>query len=276
MTPDGLGRRVLLFAVLAYGISWTLWLLAPLPDGEPGATGTLDALATFGPAVAALLLSRRGWRSAPAAGRFARVLIPLLALGVSILVLAPQWQSTTTPFAASLLIVLTLLPAALAWLATSVDVGWRDLLGSLSAPRSPGWTYVVALAAVPVLSAIGTVVVAALGGQVGGPAQIVVAGAQGIVLVFAATLLYGGPLGEEIGWRGWAVPALQQRFSPLLTSLFVGLLWGIWHLPLHLRGVSTRRWEQASAGSRCACPAAACWPSSSRGCTTDRGAVCSS
>ena len=29
----------------------------------------------------------------------------------------------------------------------------------------------------------------------------------------------------------------RRRFSPLLTSLFVGLLWGFWHLPLHLRGV---------------------------------------
>jgi membrane protease YdiL (CAAX protease family) len=237
--PDRLGRRFALFAALAYGISWTLWFLAPLLAAEPGATATMDALATFGPALAALVLMRDGRRAAcaPATGRARRMLPPLLALGVGILVLGPRWAATTTVLGATLLIGLTLLPAALIWLSTSRDRGLRELLGTLSAPRSPWWTYVAALAAFPVLSALGSVVVTAFGGSIGASAQIVSDGAASIALVFFATLLYGGPLGEEVGWRGWAVPALQRRFSPLLTSLFVGLLWGLWHIPLHLRGV---------------------------------------
>jgi uncharacterized protein len=49
--------------------------------------------------------------------------------------------------------------------------------------------------------------------------------------------LYGGPLNEEPGWRGFALPRLQQRHSPLVASLFVGAVWGLWHLPLHLMGI---------------------------------------
>jgi membrane protease YdiL (CAAX protease family) len=56
-------------------------------------------------------------------------------------------------------------------------------------------------------------------------------------MVFAVTVLFGGPLGEEIGWRGWLLPTMQSRLSPLLSSLIVGLVWGAWHIPLHLRGV---------------------------------------
>jgi membrane protease YdiL (CAAX protease family) len=38
-------------------------------------------------------------------------------------------------------------------------------------------------------------------------------------------------VGEEIGWRGHALPALIGRHSPLRASLVVGLLWALWHLP---------------------------------------------
>lgn len=40
-----------------------------------------------------------------------------------------------------------------------------------------------------------------------------------------------GPLGEELGWRGFALPRLLKRWNPLTASLILGLIWGVWHLP---------------------------------------------
>jgi hypothetical protein len=44
-------------------------------------------------------------------------------------------------------------------------------------------------------------------------------------------LLVTGPLGEELGWRGYALPRLLKQFSPLIASLILGAIWGVWHLP---------------------------------------------
>jgi membrane protease YdiL (CAAX protease family) len=45
-------------------------------------------------------------------------------------------------------------------------------------------------------------------------------------------LIVGGPLGEEVGWRGCLLPRLQARFGPLLASGGVAVVWLLWHLPL--------------------------------------------
>lgn len=42
----------------------------------------------------------------------------------------------------------------------------------------------------------------------------------------------GGPLGEEFGWRGYALPALVDRLNWRIASLLVGVIWSVWHLPL--------------------------------------------
>lgn len=50
-----------------------------------------------------------------------------------------------------------------------------------------------------------------------------------------ATLLagiYAGPLGEELGWRGFLLPELQKRFSQLNSAIVIGVIWFLWHVPL--------------------------------------------
>jgi len=49
-----------------------------------------------------------------------------------------------------------------------------------------------------------------------------------VIMLLIATL------GEEIGWRGVALPSLQQKNSALKSSVILGLLWGIWHIPFWL------------------------------------------
>jgi membrane protease YdiL (CAAX protease family) len=52
----------------------------------------------------------------------------------------------------------------------------------------------------------------------------------GVLGVFALIILVGA-VGEEVGWRGFALPQLQRRFSPLVATAILAPLWWAWHLP---------------------------------------------
>jgi membrane protease YdiL (CAAX protease family) len=53
-----------------------------------------------------------------------------------------------------------------------------------------------------------------------------------LLVLFVYVFFLGGPLGEEPGWRGFALPRLQRMHGPLVGSLILGPLWTFWHLPL--------------------------------------------
>jgi len=52
-----------------------------------------------------------------------------------------------------------------------------------------------------------------------------------LYLVLVVLMPWNGPVGEEFGWRGHALPKLQHKYGPLIASLVIGTVWGIWHLP---------------------------------------------
>lgn len=68
----------------------------------------------------------------------------------------------------------------------------------------------------------------------GNPAPEFEALAQPIALPFALVVIFfnNGPLQEEFGWRGYAFEHLRRKYDALTAAIIVGLIWGLWHLPL--------------------------------------------
>jgi uncharacterized protein len=69
-----------------------------------------------------------------------------------------------------------------------------------------------------------------------------------VALVLAAIK---GPM-EEFGWRGLALPLLQQKLAPIWAALTLGVVWGIWHLPAFLlNGTQQSEWSFSAFFAGC-------------------------
>ncbi|HSB01759.1 MAG TPA: type II CAAX endopeptidase family protein [Anaerolineales bacterium] len=55
-----------------------------------------------------------------------------------------------------------------------------------------------------------------------------------LVLILPFLVFEAVANGEEIGWRGYVLPRLQAKHSAFVSSLIVGVIWGVWHFPKFL------------------------------------------
>lgn len=53
-----------------------------------------------------------------------------------------------------------------------------------------------------------------------------------VPIIFLYILIFMGPLGEEAGWRGFALKRMLRNASPMKSAIFLGSIWSFWHLPL--------------------------------------------
>jgi membrane protease YdiL (CAAX protease family) len=108
--------------------------------------------------------------------------------------------------------------------------GLRSLLGRVVHWREAPIWYAVAILGPLVLTLAAIALHVALGGQPPSPRLLV--GALPTLLIIVVYMMITVALGEEVGWRGYALPALQARYSALVASLILGVLWALWHLPV--------------------------------------------
>ena len=133
-------------------------------------------------------------------------------------------------------VVMVFIPALMAISLTALSegkAGVRSLLGKLAQWRiSLKWVFIALALALLIrltmsLIALGLGMISTIQLRPGGPAQYVILAV--IFFVFA--------IPEELGWRGYALPKLIERYSPLIAGLIVGVLWGSLHLALLLPGM---------------------------------------
>ena len=157
------------FVIVAYGFSWGLWWLMV------SLTGHINWLGSFGPSLAAILLTAIG------KGR----------------------------------------------------TGLKSLLAPIGHWRfGPGWYFFVLIGCV-LLFLLGLWVFNLFGGVFDLSGNEVLNQLVQIPLFYLIILIIGGPLGEEVGWRGYILPELLKSRNGLISSAILFVIWFAWHLPLY-------------------------------------------
>jgi uncharacterized protein len=132
---------------------------------------------------------------------------------------------------------LALGPLVAALIVLAITEGWAGLrdLGSRMIRWRVGWIWYAVAIGLPLGVHLLTVALN-VGLGAGDPSLAQFSPLSGIIVVFALRLVspLDVPVGEEPGWRGFALPRLQADRSPLLATLILGVLVAIWHAPLLL------------------------------------------
>jgi uncharacterized protein len=129
--------------------------------------------------------------------------------------------------------VSTWAPAVAALLAAALTGGRAAVgeLGSRLVRWRVGWRWYVVVIVGPAAFSLTVAVVYALLGGSWAAAWRFGGGLLGLVPLFLVLALTDG-LGEELAWRGFALPRLLSQHGAIAASLILGVLWALWHLPL--------------------------------------------
>ena len=115
---------------------------------------------------------------------------------------------------------------------TQGRAGLRKLASRMIRWRVRWYWYVVAIGLPLGVVLVTAVLNVALGAEV--PSLIQFGSVTTALMVFAVRLINpgDGALGEEPGWRGFALPGLQSTLSPLVSTLILAVLVTVWHVPI--------------------------------------------
>jgi membrane protease YdiL (CAAX protease family) len=235
-------NQLVTFFVLTFLFSWSIYVLAALSEfGNQTVLSRLLLIAAFGPSLSAILVSTviTARTVAPLSERRAVLFILVIAFAIAVEWLDHVWwrHQIDVHLIIADAILVTLAALVISSIYSSRQ-GVRDMIAPITRWRVGIMWYPIALGLWLLIVLAGNAIAQSLNMTIplspawpDHPIRLVIA--ESFIWYF----LFGGPLNEEPGWRGFAMPRLQRQFCPLAASLILGTLWGLWHVPLHLMGV---------------------------------------
>jgi uncharacterized protein len=218
------------FFVIAFLISWSAWF-----SGALVASSLMNSIAAFGPTLSAILVVAI-LNPAPSNASVKKRWVTFLVVFVGLFIfqlLALRYVTQNLTLENTLLTIIPSLIAA--YIVSSIyhpKQGIASLLSPLKHVSARNVWIWVALVLPFIWQLLGGLIDWSLGGN-----ELFTFTANNLVLLVAGypfIFFFAGPIPEEPGWRGFATPRMQQRFSPLVTGLIIGVLWSTWHFPLHV------------------------------------------
>lgn len=234
--------QLISYFILTYFLTWIIFFLPFFITINDMATKILlMAIGGTGPAFAAMIISHilKPDRIRTDTKKYIAVLSIAGLITAALIVLYLHIQASASLF----LLLLVLINAVIAAFIISGGLfprkGIKELLSKLYIAKVNWKWYILALFLIPafiIIIAMYCTLHAGISLKALIP-QLTFGGVSSVIITCGYVTLVRGPLREEIGWRGFALPRLQYRYSPLIATLILGIIWTVWHLPLHLTGI---------------------------------------
>lgn len=234
-------KQLVLFMIMTWVISWSLFYLSGVlpvrPDNFLYDTRWLIAqIGVFGPSLSALLISSAQSRELRRNGlKVFALFILIFIVGIIITRYTPRSIQDFAPFIS--IVVVTVGIASLIFFSSLNRHLLLPATGEIQG-KAGMKGILLAILGIPLLFFIGWIIVNltgngwAIASLKNGPASF----ASMLITAFFMNLIFGGSMGEELGWRGFALPLLLKRYSPLQASYALGFMQAFWHLPGDISG----------------------------------------
>ncbi len=238
---------IIVFVLLAYLISWSFWCLPIIMEIPKYVFIGIILLGGFGPATSAFLLlhfqsgSRIRIQSKSLFWLFFSILLILFILIRLLLELGYGGSWIRNNFYNGIMdigVLGTLLLLAFCFIwglfmsnARNKELKENYLESFLFNKKKWKW-YLWALLIYPVVYALSYTLGKIFNYET---SEILVDPNWEFCIAFLLTFFTTGSV-EEFGWRGYLQKELQKKYNPLIASLFIAMVWMLWHLPLHFNG----------------------------------------
>jgi membrane protease YdiL (CAAX protease family) len=229
------------FFLFTFVITWPAEIIYFATPGLSALDGLLGVLAVFSPALMAMLISSieeplpKHESSRP---RWIAFMV-VWFLSVPILVFYGwKYQEMDLVVAIISASILALFPAWVISSAYARSPGIRKHFSTLLKPRGPVLWYLVIFLIFPGVQLMDIGITRLFGGEAHFILADMAFGSAVIFLLleFLHGFLMTGGINEESGWRGFALPRLQARYSVMVSAGIVWFFWALWHLPLDIGG----------------------------------------
>ncbi|MFX1390972.1 MAG: CPBP family intramembrane glutamic endopeptidase [Promethearchaeota archaeon] len=224
------------FFILTFSFSWIIFFIYVLNPNEISLMFVI--LAIYAPALMALLISKITGDEQNNNNALVKWIVFFIIWIIATITFILNYLIQTMDFSLIILIaafILGLLPAIMVSSGFSKNSDIKTIFQSYVKPKGHFGFYLFAILYLPTIFFIGIAITLAIGETViwlSLPSGFELVGL--IILTFLYTFFFGAGTNEEPGWRGFALPKLQLKYSPLVASLILGLIWGFWHAPIYL------------------------------------------
>ncbi len=222
--------QFLAFSLFTILLSVSMWIIAKEQSGM--AKMLLNQLGYFAPAFVAIVMTL--FRNPDAQHIKLRSYMPFIAVILCILIISVSfgenyyqikidkllYENPLITIIVSIVLIYFIIRVYMNMSNNSID-------RLIHLPKTKIVWYLVAIAMYPLVKFAGVLVSIKLF-----PTQIELPGINPLMLVpiFLFSIIFYAGIGEEVGWRGFALKKLQMKYNPFVASLFIGMVWSIWHI----------------------------------------------